>query len=259
MLFVAGIFAHNLVHWLGLPNPPPPPAAHEAAPPAKRPTTAPANTVTRTRAHALHILITQSFPLGIASLFVIALAYVRALPSRAGIRALGLSFTDGRLLTNLRTGVIASVLVVPSVFAIIQLITVIATMIGHPPPLIAHRLLHDLRGSDSTLTRAIILSSAIACAPIFEEITFRGMVHTVMRNTLGERRRWLVVFLTATVFTLVHIGPGFWRPALLAIFTLGVAFSWLYERTGSLLPSMLVHVAFNAANCAIVLMIDPAK
>jgi membrane protease YdiL (CAAX protease family) len=37
------------------------------------------------------------------------------------------------------------------------------------------------------------------------------------------------------------------------LLVLGVVLGWLYERSGSLLPCVLVHAGFNALNIAMVL------
>lgn len=260
VLMLSIVVANNAADSLGIPQPPPPATQPDAPPqPATRAATASQPADSGSYDRALRIFFTQSLHSIITAAFVITIAYVRALPSPLGIRRLGLSVIDGRFLANLGIGVIACLLVVPSVFAIMQIITFISAMLGHPPPPIAHNMLHDLRNADAQNARLMLLAAAIIVAPIFEEIVFRGVLHSVIRNTLGDRRRWITIFLTAGVFTLVHLSAIPWKPALIAIFVLGIAFSWLYERTGSLLPSMLVHIAFNAANCVIVMMFGPVK
>jgi membrane protease YdiL (CAAX protease family) len=42
---------------------------------------------------------------------------------------------------------------------------------------------------------------------------------------------------------------------LIPLFVLGITFGYLYERTGSLLPPILAHAIFNAANIGIALVI----
>jgi len=47
----------------------------------------------------------------------------------------------------------------------------------------------------------------------------------------------------------MHTGQA-WQ-VLPSLFVLAVVLGWLYERTGSLLPSVLVHMGFNAINIAL--------
>jgi membrane protease YdiL (CAAX protease family) len=88
---------------------------------------------------------------------------------------------------------------------------------------------------------------AISVFPaIFEEAIFRGVVlQSMLANYMPERRAiCFSAFLFATVhFSLVGF-PGH--------FLFGALVGWMFVRTGSLLPGMLMH----AANNAIVVWID---
>ena len=56
-----------------------------------------------------------------------------------------------------------------------------------------------------------------------------------------------VVAAAAAVFALVHAEVVSWH-ALPGLFVLGVVLGWVFERTGSLLPCVLIHAGFNALN-----------
>ncbi|MGC8786627.1 MAG: CPBP family intramembrane glutamic endopeptidase [Anaerolineae bacterium] len=75
-------------------------------------------------------------------------------------------------------------------------------------------------------------------APIAEEIFFRGYLFAGLYKLLGRRRAAL---LSAALFALAHILPTSWPP----IFVLGLLFALLYEQTGSIWPSVIVHAAMN--------------
>ena len=94
-----------------------------------------------------------------------------------------------------------------------------------------------------------IAGVAVLVGPLLEEVVFRGLLQTLLIDTLGRRFRWTAVLIAAAVFALIHAGPVSWHgwPGL---FVLGVVLGWLYERTGSLLPCYLAHALFNAANIA---------
>jgi len=88
-------------------------------------------------------------------------------------------------------------------------------------------------------TAQLILIFALVCVlvPIGEELFFRGFVFTTLR-------RWgvaLASVLSALFFAAVHEQVVHFLP----IFLLGVILALLYQRTRSLLPSIVVHAANN--------------
>lgn len=94
-----------------------------------------------------------------------------------------------------------------------------------------------LQGPLTTDQIVLIVLVISVLVPIGEEVFFRGLVY-------GALRRWgvpLAAALSAFFFSAVHQQIVHFLP----IFILGVILALLYERTGSLLPSMLVHAVNN--------------
>jgi membrane protease YdiL (CAAX protease family) len=88
---------------------------------------------------------------------------------------------------------------------------------------------------------AVTLLGSLVFAPVFEELIFRGLLY----GTLRARLAWPAAALgSALVFALAH---GYGAAGFLSVFLSGVLWAWVYERTGSLLPSMAAHVVNNAA------------
>jgi membrane protease YdiL (CAAX protease family) len=88
----------------------------------------------------------------------------------------------------------------------------------------------------------------VIAAPISEEVFFRGFMFAGIRR----RAPFVVAAVSsAAVWGLFHYtGPDSWGVCLqLAIF--GVVLAWLYERTGSILPTIAVHMFNNALAFAI--------
>jgi membrane protease YdiL (CAAX protease family) len=80
----------------------------------------------------------------------------------------------------------------------------------------------------------------IAASPaLVEEIAFRGMLQGRLMALLGARNGFVV---TAFAFTLAHMSPA----TMPIHFGIGLYLGWLRERSGSLLPGMLVHFSYNA-------------
>ena len=82
------------------------------------------------------------------------------------------------------------------------------------------------------------LSVAIV-GPISEEICFRGLCYSGLKKTM---RPWAAGLISSVFFGLAHGDPIWFFVGFLA----GVALSWVYETTGSLLPAIVVHVTNNA-------------
>jgi membrane protease YdiL (CAAX protease family) len=82
----------------------------------------------------------------------------------------------------------------------------------------------------------------VVAAPIGEELLFRGLLYRSLRNRMGIA---LAVGLSAAVFGVMHWWFG--DPAVLIFprVALGVLLALLYEGTGSLYPSMLLHAWVN--------------
>ena len=87
----------------------------------------------------------------------------------------------------------------------------------------------------------VTLLGSIVFAPVFEELIFRGLLYGTLRTRLAWQ---LAAAGSGLVFALAH---GYGVIGFLSVFLSGVLWAWVYERTGSLLPSILAHVANNAA------------
>src|SRR6476659_3398361 len=85
-----------------------------------------------------------------------------------------------------------------------------------------------------------ILLIAIA-APIGEEVCFRGMLFGGLRERLPM---WAAGLISATLFGLLHVTTGISVvPRLIAF---GFLLALVYERTGSIVPGILLHMLNNS-------------
>lgn len=76
--------------------------------------------------------------------------------------------------------------------------------------------------------------------PILEEIGIRGIL---LGGLLKSRcHPWLAILITALVFALLH-GVGVHS---VVSFVFSIIVGWLYWRTGSIIPGMIVHVVNNS-------------
>ncbi len=110
------------------------------------------------------------------------------------------------------------------------------------------QVLQDIGSEQET---AILVAQGvlvIALAPISEELFFRGFLFGGLR---GRMTFWPAALVSGVFFGLIHLLGGSWEviPPLTAF---GVLLAWLYERTGSLGPPMLMHALQNALAFTIV-------
>jgi len=76
-------------------------------------------------------------------------------------------------------------------------------------------------------------------APVVEELFFRGFVFGGLRQQYGWQRAALI---SSALFALLHLTPT----AIIPIFILGYIFAFLYHRSGSIWPAILMHVLTNS-------------
>ncbi|MEW6182981.1 MAG: type II CAAX endopeptidase family protein [Bacillota bacterium] len=84
-----------------------------------------------------------------------------------------------------------------------------------------------------------LLVVGVVVAPVVEEIFFRGFVFGGMRKKYGWRKAALI---SSAFFAVIHLE---WT-AFLPIFILGCFFAYLYHRSNSIWPAILVHASTNA-------------
>ncbi len=76
-------------------------------------------------------------------------------------------------------------------------------------------------------------------APLVEELLFRGLIYPTLRRKIGIAAAMIA---TSLVFAVVH----FYSPlGFVDVFIAGLLFTVLYERSGSLYPSIFVHGIYN--------------
>lgn len=80
----------------------------------------------------------------------------------------------------------------------------------------------------------------VSFAPGFtEELGFRGLIQTQLERVMRAKDAWLV---QAAMFSVLHLSPVIF----ISHFVMGLAFGWVRLRTGSIYPSMLLHMLWNA-------------
>lgn len=84
----------------------------------------------------------------------------------------------------------------------------------------------------------------VLIAPLFEEVYFRGLMFPSVREGLGELA---AIFITAAAFALVHAAQlAFSWAAMLPLFLVGLALTWVRAQLKSVAASWTMHVTYNA-------------
>ena len=166
--------------------------------------------------------------LGNAIVFVVVLHF-----KRIGYRQL---FQPGR--TSIAATVMLTslpiVLLVPML--VVGMTTAMTLVVQLFPPSAAEQSAFERMASGSLP----MVVSACLLAPVLEEMLFRGIF---LRSFLKRYDRATAIVLSSALFGMAHLNLY----QFLAGFGLGLLAGWLYERTQSLLPCIVLHASYNSA------------
>lgn len=89
---------------------------------------------------------------------------------------------------------------------------------------------------------------AIGVAPVIEELVFRGLLFAIFERAMGVR---FAIATTAVLFAGLHV-PEYWHAwnHVLMILLVGAVFSMARGKSGTLTPSILLHVGYNTCTMA---------
>ncbi len=107
---------------------------------------------------------------------------------------------------------------------------------------------------DSPIARAVeampvryVIAFGAVCAPLPEELFFRGLLGRLFASIVGARRVVAVIALSAAVFTLMHaMQLSNARLGLVPIAALGLVNGWLRWKNRCLAVPWAVHTLYNA-------------
>lgn len=104
------------------------------------------------------------------------------------------------------------------------------------------------------VVRLMVAVLAVLIAPLVEEVIYRGVVYSTVERLGGKAAG--VITVTA-IFALVHV-PQYWGSvaAITAIVSLSLVLTLLRAWTGSLLPCVVMHLAYNGIQ-AVILLVAP--
>jgi membrane protease YdiL (CAAX protease family) len=153
---------------------------------------------------------------------------------RQRVSAIGL--TTKSFLKNIFYAMVGYISLVPVLLIIMLATFFVIKWLAYTPPL--QPIVEVFLGEKKI---SILLLSTLFAAifgPIAEEIFFRGFMYGAIKKTFGVF--WAMI-VTAAIFSFLHTHiVGF-----LPIMALGLLLAYLYEKTGSLVSCMAVHIIHN--------------
>ena len=164
----------------------------------------------------------------------LVLHFVRQSPGRW--RDLG--FKCVRFWKDIWIGIAGYVAVLPIfILTLLALLALIQFLSFEPPP---HPLVEVfLEEEHSPLVIAYSIFLACVVGPVFEEIFFRGFFYPALKKRWGVA--WGLV-LSSVFFSAIHQNLF----AFLPVFVLGLCLGYLYEKRGSLLSAIALHIVHNS-------------
>ena len=142
----------------------------------------------------------------------------------------------GELSARLSIAFRAYLAVFPWLFLLLFLVVEGARAFGLKPPIEPIQRLIFQEHRPVILVLTVVLACVIG--PLAEELFFRGVVYTAIRQRAS---RLVAMLASGAAFSILHTNPvGF-----LPIMALGCLLAYLYERTGSLVSPLAVHIVHN--------------
>lgn len=169
------------------------------------------------------------------ALILLFVAYFVAVKYKQKISALGISFANA--VKNIGIAVFAYLAFLPVLAAILLSVIFVVNLLKYTPPA---EPIYELIFKEQR-PQFLILTSIMATfiGPVAEEVFFRGFLYPALKKSFNIS---IAIFITSVIFSLLHTNiVGF-----LPIVALGAFLAYLREKTGSLMPSICVHIMHNS-------------
>ena len=151
-------------------------------------------------------------------------------------KARDLGLTMKNFLKNISYGFLGYLSLLPILFVTLMVTALILDLFKYQP---APQPVFEMFLEEEKMPMLAYLSIFVAIAgPVMEEIFFRGFLYTAIKKEAGVK---LAIIISALIFSFLHAHLVGFIPILI----LGIFLAYLYEKTGSLVSSMTVHIIHN--------------
>jgi membrane protease YdiL (CAAX protease family) len=187
-------------------------------------------------------------------LVTFTLVYLRRMDLRV------IKFHFDRLGQQVLIGLITTACVLPAILLINGIVSVFVTQYSHP--------VIDAFLSEMSLSALLSTAfSVVIAAPLVEEFVFRGVLLSFLQRIFdrnwtfetlvfcnnaimptrdasqGITNRYGAIVVTSVLFAGLHVGQG---AAYIPLFFLALALGYVTQKTGSILPAIIIHVSLNS-------------
>lgn len=178
------------------------------------------------------------------TLAVVFIIYFAIDQRKAGLRALGINLKN--FSRNVFYGITGYISLVPVLILILIITAVVINVTKYTPERqpVVELFLKEKGGAFLAYTSLF----AAIIGPIVEELFFRGFMYGALKKYIGIF--WSMI-ATAALFAALHTHIVGFFP----IFALGILLAYLYEKTGTLVSSITVHVIHNLSMVFLVFLV----
>ena len=97
---------------------------------------------------------------------------------------------------------------------------------------------------DSANPKWLLIVTMVIVAPIYEEVMFRGILWSAVREQFaGSKGAWVATISTSVLFSIIHLQYEFYEMSV--IFILAMLLGYARSRSGSLYVPILLHIINN--------------
>ena len=179
---------------------------------------------------------------------ILFVMYVVVVEYKNKLISLGLTLTN--FVRDVFMGIAGYVAAVPLIIGALALVIWIANITNYRPPMEPIMKLFLKEKSPLLLLYSTLFATVLG--PILEEIFFRGFMYSAIKKKTGIIG---AILLSSFLFSILHTNViGF-----LPIMVLGILLAILYEKTGSLIPSIMVHMIHNTGMMTFVFIMREAR
>lgn len=148
--------------------------------------------------------------------------------------AMGLAGVD--MVRGIFFGAAGYIALIPVLVAVMAVTFFVVRSIGYEPPV--QPIVEVFMEEKETSVLWMSALFAAVFGPIAEEIFFRGFMYPAVREKWGKA---VGIIGTSVIFSFLHAHVAGFMP----IIALGILLAYLYEKTGSLMVPMAVHMIHN--------------
>lgn len=160
------------------------------------------------------------------------------------LEVLGLSLKN--FMKNVFYGIVGYLATIPILMAVVIATAILVTALKYTPPQQAVVQLFMKEESPRFLAYASFFAAIVG--PMIEELFFRGFMYNALKKHTGIL--WAMM-ISASAFAALHAhAVGF-----LPIVVIGILLAYLYEKTGTLVASVTVHILHNASMVGFVFLL----